>query len=125
MESVLVFEFEHCVEIFSPKKPVTMRDFCFRPLPDAHFRDMTLDMLKTARGLGFTTVLVAYSSQILVKEALLKLDACMLFDDFFLLDELVEPNLATRETAEKFLVKKYGNDYRFITDFSKNLVLKS
>lgn len=122
MESVLIFEFERCVEIFLSKKPISVRDFCFRPLPDAHFVPGSLDMIKTARAFDITTVLVAYSDEVLVKESLLKLDACLLFDDILILDELVPGFTHPRKTAREFLHKKYGNNFRFVTDFSKNLV---
>lgn len=122
MESVLVFEFEQCVEIYMPKKPVSMRDFCYRPLPDAHFTDHALDILKAARKLHLTTVLVAYGDESLVKEALLSLKACVLFSDFLILDEQADPSCHTRETATRLLKEKYGNSFRYITDFSKILV---
>lgn len=110
MKPPVIFQFDKIVEICPKKNPVTMREICFRALPDAHFSSSAKSLLKRCSDLDFKTVLIAHEDEVLVKESLMSLKSCSLFHDILIVDEYIrqcaDPELYTR----LYILEHYGED---------------
>lgn len=115
MDFIFVFQFDKIVEIRKKHLPDTFRSICFRALPDAHFHRGIRRRLSSAREKGVSTALLAYGDEVLVKEALLALKACSLFDYLIIIDELEKNCKNPRDVAVKVLNQRFGSRWKIFS----------
>lgn len=108
MDMTQIFVFDEIVEIDTKTFPKNYRELFFRSLPDVHFAHEVPNTLKKNRQKGIRNVLVAYNSETLVKESLLALDACRLFDDLIIAEEQFPFTVFPKTDIEQLLTKRYG-----------------
>lgn len=112
MDSILVFQFDKIIDIRKAPMPDTIRKKCFRPLPDAHFLRGVRRRLSSAREKGVSTALLAFEEEMLVKESLLALNACSLFDYIMIIDELEKNCDNPQAFAVKVLNQRFGSRWK-------------
>lgn len=108
MDMTQIFIFDEIVEIDTKTFPKNYRELFFRSLPDVHFAHEVPNTLNKNRRKGIRNVLVAYDSETLVKESLLALDACRLFDDLIIAEEQFPFTVHPKAAVEQLLTSRYG-----------------
>lgn len=119
MDKTQIFVFDEIVEIYTKTFPKNYRELFFRSLPDVHFAHKVPNALIKNHELGIRNVLVAFGPEILVKESLLALDACRLFDDLIIADEQI-PSCAYPQTEIEHLL---DSRYRTWSYFSSEEII--
>lgn len=109
MDMTQIFIFDEIVEIDTKTFPKNYRELFFRSLPDVHFAHEVPNALKKNRNKGIHSVLVAYNPETFVKESLLALDACRLFDDLIIAEEQFPFTVYPKHDIEQLLTKRYGS----------------
>lgn len=87
MEPVIICEFDKIITTQSKKAVKSLRDICFRPVPNVKFIAGITEKLTELHESGSKIVLVAHENEMFVKESLWHLNACRLFDQILILSE--------------------------------------
>lgn len=109
MDMTQIFIFDEIVEINTKIFPKNYRELFFRSLPDVHFAHEVPNTLKKNCRKGIRSVLVAYGNETFIKESLLALDACRLFDDIIIAEEQFPLADDPKAAVEQLLRNRYGS----------------
>lgn len=122
MKPPIVFQFDKIVEICPKKNPVTMREICFRSLPNAHFLPEAEFLLRRCSDLDFKTILIAHENEILVKESLMTLKSCSMFHDILIIDEYISQCNDPELYAKLYIMEHYGTNVIFAESLDPDIL---